>query len=160
VDVLSVGERETWEGLLDLQRAEIAGLLDDLTGEEARERLVPSLTTVLGLVRHATFVEQVWFHSRVAGVSRAELGLPDSIDESFRLDPSDTIETVRAAFLAAGEHSRAVAVGHELDEEFPWRHGPVSLRFIYGHMIAEFARHAGHGDILVEQLRARRPVAP
>jgi hypothetical protein len=32
----------------------------------------------------------------------------------------------------------------------------VSLRFVYVHMIAELARHAGHGDILVEQIRARR----
>jgi hypothetical protein len=32
----------------------------------------------------------------------------------------------------------------------------VSLRFVYVHMIAELARHAGHGDILVEQITARR----
>ena len=43
---------------------------------------------------------------------------------------------------------------HELDEEFPWHQGPVSLRYIYVHMVAELARHAGHGDILNEQIRA------
>jgi len=149
-------ERLNLESRLDLQRAEIAGLLDDLTDQEARERLVPSLTTPLGLVKHATFVEQVWLHHRVAGVPRAEVGLPDTVEESFVLDPADTVATVRTAFLAACDRSRAIAAGHGLAEEFAWHHGPVSLRFIYAHLIAELARHAGHGDILAEQLRARR----
>ena len=34
--------------------------------------------------------------------------------------------------------------------------GEVSLRFIYLGMIAEVARHAGHADILAEQIRANR----
>jgi hypothetical protein len=54
----------------------------------------------------------------------------------------------------AREGSRRIAAGHHLDEEFPWRRGPVTLRFIYLHMIEELARHAGHGDILREQIFA------
>ncbi|KQX69455.1 hypothetical protein ASD06_17080 [Angustibacter sp. Root456] len=142
--------------MLDHQRQEVAALLADLDDTEARARLVPSLTTPLSLVKHATFVEKVWFHSRVAGVPRAELGLPDTVDESFVLDPQDTVDSVRAAFLAACEHSRTVAASHDLDEEFPWHRGPVSLRYVYAHLVAELARHAGHGDILVEQIRSRR----
>jgi hypothetical protein len=149
-------ERELLEGLLDAQREEVADLLGDLDDTEARSRLVPSLTTPLGLVKHATFVEKVWFHSRVAGVPRAEVGLPDTVDESFALDPDDTVASVREAFLAACAHSRDVARGRDLEEQFPWHDGPVNLRFIYGHMVAELARHAGHGDILVEQIRAQR----
>jgi hypothetical protein len=144
------------EGMLDVQRQEVAALLSEVDDAEASARLVPSLTTPLGLVKHATFVEKVWFHSRVAGVPRAELGLPDTIDESFVLEPEDTLDSVRGAFRAACEHSRKVAAAHQLDEQFPWHRGPVSLRFAYVHMIAELARHAGHGDILVEQIRARR----
>jgi len=142
------------EGMLDVQREEVARLLSEIDDTEARVRLVPSLTTPLGLVKHATFVEKVWFHSRVAGVPRSELGLPDTVDESFVLEPEDTVDSLLGAFLAACEHSREVAAAHRLDEQFPWHQGPVSLRFIYGHMIAELARHAGHGDILVEQLKA------
>ncbi|WP_200941866.1 DinB family protein [Angustibacter sp. Root456] len=149
-------ERRTLERMLDHQRQEVAALLADLDDTEARARLVPSLTTPLSLVKHATFVEKVWFHSRVAGVPRAELGLPDTVDESFVLDPQDTVDSVRAAFLAACEHSRTVAASHDLDEEFPWHRGPVSLRYVYAHLVAELARHAGHGDILVEQIRSRR----
>lgn len=148
------GERALLEGMLDAQRQEVVELLSGLDDTDARARLVPSLTTPLGLVKHATFVEKVWFHSRVAGVPRAEVGLPDLVDESFVLEPEDTVESVRAGFDAACEHSRRVAAEHDLDEQFPWHHGPVSLRFVYAHMIAELARHAGHGDILVEQIGA------
>ncbi|WP_166348949.1 DinB family protein [Phytoactinopolyspora limicola] len=156
MDVHTADERTLLMGMLDIQRAQIAGILDNIDDAESRLRLVPSRTTPLSLVKHAIFVEKVWFHSRVAGVSRTSLGLPDAVDDSFILEPADTIDTVRQAFLDACEHSRQVAAAHDLDEQFPWHQGPVTLRFIYGHMIAEFARHAGHGDILVEQILARR----
>ena len=149
-------ERALLEGMVDTQRDEINAILEDLDDEEARRRLVPSLTTPLALVKHATFVEKVWFHARVAGVPRKEIGLPDTVDESFLLDPEDSVESVRAAHRAACERSREIAAGHELDDEFEWHGNPVSLRFIYAHMIQELARHAGHGDILVEQIRAGR----
>jgi uncharacterized damage-inducible protein DinB len=149
-------ERALLEGMVDNQRDEINAILEDLDDEEARQRLVPSLTTPLALVKHATFVEKVWFHARVAGVPRKEIGLPDTVDESFMLDTEDTVESVRAAHRAACERSREIAAGHDLDDEFDWHGNPVSLRFIYAHMIQELARHAGHGDILVEQIRAGR----
>jgi hypothetical protein len=140
--------------MLDLQREAVIQLLSDVDETSARACLVPSLTTPLTLVKHAVFVEKVWFHSRVAGVPRSDLGLPDTVDESFVLAAEDTIESVRVEFLAACEHSRSVAAAHQLDEQFAWREQTVSLRFIYLHLIAELARHAGHGDILVEQLQA------
>ena len=147
-------ERALLERMLDEQRADIAALLDGMSEEQARRRLVPSLTTLLALVQHATFVERVWFHHRVAGVPREELGLPDTIDESFRTSAETTIPGVLEDYRRACEHSRRVAAGHDLDEQFPWRLGPVSLRFIHVHLIQELARHAGHGDILREQILA------
>lgn len=144
------------ETMVDRQRSGIAEILADLTEDEARLRLVPSLTTPLGLVKHATFVEKVWFHSRVAGVPRAEIGLPDTVEESFQLSPHDTVDGVRRAFLAAGDRSRVIAAQHELDDRFGWYDAEVTLRFVLQHMVAELARHAGHGDILVEQIRHRR----
>ena len=141
---------------LEAQRSDLATLLDGLTEEEARARLVPSLTTPLGLVTHATFVEQVWFHHRVAGVSRERIGIPETVDESFTLAPEDTVAEVNRRYLDACDRSRAIAAEHDLDEVFDWRGTPVSLRFIYVHLLTELARHAGHGEILVEQLRARR----
>jgi hypothetical protein len=154
MESLVADERVMLDAMLDVQRAAVAGLLDELDDVTARARLVPSLTTPMSIVKHATFVERVWFHSRVAGVPRSDLGLPETVGDSFVLDAGDTIESVRAQFLDACARSRAIAASHDLDEQYPWRQGPVSLRFIYVHMIAELARHAGHGDILVEQLCA------
>lgn len=149
-------ERAVLEGFVDVQREQIAALLDDLTEEEARLRLVPSLTTPLALVTHATFVEKVWFHHRLAGRTRAEVGIPETVEESFVPREGETIASALEAYRAACEDSRAIAAEHDLDDELPWRERSISLRYLYAHMTAELARHAGHGDILVEQIRARR----
>jgi hypothetical protein len=153
--LFTAADRAALELMLDTQRNDLAELLDGMTEEQVRRRLVPSLTTLLGLVKHGAFVERVWFHSRVAGVHRRDLGLPDEIDDTFRLTEEDTIDSVRADFEAACARSREIAAEHpDLAEEFPWRLGPVSLRFVYAHMAQEYARHCGHGDILREQLGA------
>ena len=149
-------ERSMLEGFVDSQRAALIALLDQVDEHEARVRLVPSLTTVLGLVKHANYVEHVWFHSRVAGVAREELGLPSSIEETFVLDDDDSIESVRASYLAACEESRRIASEHDLEEQLPSRRRQIDLRWVFCHMIEELARHAGHGDILVEQIVAAR----
>lgn len=153
-------ERAMLGWMLDRQRAEIAAILDalaDLPDPETagRERLVPSLTTPMGLVTHATFVERVWFHHRVAGVPRAELGLPDTVDASFRIPPEATLDTLRTSYHAACARSREIAAEHDLDTTFTWHDRTVTLRFVHLHMVAELARHAGHADILLEQLAAR-----
>lgn len=152
------GERAVLEYQLEAQRTDIAALLDGLTEDEARAQLVPSLTTPLGLVKHATFVEQVWFHHRVAGVAREQVGIPETVDESFALAPENTVDGVRQRYDDACALSRTIAAEHSLGEVFDWRGTPISLRFIYAHLLTELARHAGHGDILVEQLLARRAV--
>ena len=156
METFTADERDMLEAMVDEQRSEIAALLDDLTEDEARARLVPSLTTVLGLVKHATFVERVWFEHRIGGHTRAELGLPESVDESFELTPHDSVASVRSSYLAACERSRQLAATCSLDERLDWRGTPVTLRWVLLHMVRELARHAGHGDILVEQLHARR----
>lgn len=141
---------------LEAQRDELMTLLNGLTEEEARARLVPSLTTPLGLITHVIFVEKVWFHHRVAGVPREQVGIPATVDESFILAPEDTVAEVRRRYRDACHRSREIAAKHGLEDVFDWRGTPVSLRFIYAHLLTELARHAGHGDILVEQLHARR----
>jgi hypothetical protein len=52
--------REQLEVFIDEHRSDLNGCLDGLSEEQARRSLVPSLTTLLGLVKHATFVEKVW----------------------------------------------------------------------------------------------------
>src|ERR1700749_2370852 len=89
----------------DPPRAPKVGL-DGLTEERARRSLVPSRTTLLGLVKHATFLEKVWFDEAVTGRSRAEIGIPAISDDSFILRDEDTIASVRQAHREACESSR------------------------------------------------------
>ena len=148
-------EREQLEAFLSDNRAELLATLEGLTEEQARRKLVPSLTTLLGLVKHAVFVEQVWFQVALAGRTREEIGCPYEIDESFTLDDGDTIESVAAAYRAAVAESERIAAAYDLDDLAQHnRRGPLSLRWIYAHMLEELARHAGHADILREQILA------
>ena len=152
---LTGSEREQIESFLHDNRVEIVGLLDGLTEEQARRRLVPSLTTLLGLVKHAAFAERVWFDVALAGRTRAEIGLPQAVDDSFILTDDDTIESVLAQYRQAWTNADEIAAAYSLDDlAMHNRRGPLSLRWIYVHMIEELARHAGHGDILREQILA------
>ena len=102
--------RQRIDELIDEYRTALHDVLDDLTEEEARSRLVPSKTTLLGLVKHATFVEGVWFDQAVTGRSYAEIGIESSVDGSFTLRKGDTIATVRAAYRNGGRHREGTSL--------------------------------------------------
>jgi len=152
-DVIDQPARAQFEAFLDEHRRELNGCLDGLTEEQARRSLVRSATTLLGLVKHATFVEKVWFDEAVTCRSRAEIGIPATPGESFVLDDSDTIAAVRQAHREACEASRRAAAPLGLDDMVRGnRRGPLPLRWVYLHMLRELAQHCGHADILREQL--------
>ena len=96
---LFVADERTQLGTkLDEARAELVETLDGLTEVRARRRLVPSLTTPIALVKHATFVEQVWFHVGLAGCTREEIGLPTEVDDSYVVGPDETVASVIADY--------------------------------------------------------------
>ncbi len=147
------GERAQLERFLDAARREAAATLAGLTEDQARRRLVPSLTTPIGLVKHLTFVEQVWFQVVLGGRTRVELGLPTTIDPSFIPAPEDTVASVLADYETACAWSRETAAAYELDHVAEHhRLGRVSVRWIHLHLLGEINRHAGHADILREQV--------
>src|SRR5512146_194807 len=152
-DVISLPARAQFEAFLDEHRRELSDSLDGLTEEQARRSLVPSRTTLLGLVKHATFVEKVWFDEAVTCRSRAEIGIPATPDESFVLHEDDTVATIRQAHREACESSRRAASSLGLDDLVHGnRRGPLPLRWVYLHMLRELAQHCGHADILREQI--------
>ncbi len=89
-DVLLDDERTQLDAFVEEYRSALEAALDGLTEEQARRRLVPSATTLLGLLKHVTWMQRVWFEECVGGRSRRELGLVQNPDESFRLTDDDT----------------------------------------------------------------------
>src|SRR6185503_20214844 len=151
--VLQQPIRAQFEAFLDEHRAALNSCLDGLTDEQARRSLVPSRTTLLGLVKHATFVKKVWFDEAVTCRSRAEIGIPAIPDESFILHCNDTIATVQQARRQACQASRRATSFLGLDDIARGnRRGPLPLRWVDLHMLRELAQHCGHADILREQL--------
>ena len=154
-DVIDSPAREQFEAFLDEHRRALNACLDGLTEEQARRSLVPSRTTLLGLVKHATFVEKVWFDEAVTCRSRAEIGIPATPDDSFVLEDGETIATVQEEHGEACEASRRATASLDLDDVVRGnRRGPLPLRWVYLHMLRELAQHCGHADILREQVLA------
>ena len=147
-------EREMLEAWLDFHRATLLGKCSGLTAAQLRLRAVPPSTlSLLGLVRHMAEVERSWFRRRIAGEDVPYLyssesdpdGEFDHVDEA---DPEQDLAT----FQAELELVRAAVHDHPLDETFFHTHRGVdlSVRWVYVHMVEEYARHNGHADLLRE----------
>ncbi|MFI7608981.1 DinB family protein [Micromonospora sp. NPDC049366] len=145
-------ERAVLESFLDFHRAVVLRKLHGLSDADATRRLVPSATTLMGLVKHLTMVEGNWFPSLLApGPDDVYLTAEEDALASFTVTEDDTVDGVAAAYERACERSRTVAGRFALDHVVPHPQlGEVSLRWILTHLIEETARHAGHADILRE----------
>ncbi|QQQ78327.1 DinB family protein [Saccharothrix sp. 6-C] len=147
--------RTQLEAFVEEHRAAIEAALDGLSEDQARRRLVPSATTLLGLLKHVTWMQRVWFEECVGGTSRRELGLVGNPDESFRLSDDDTVASVTAAHREACATARAAVADLPLDAVVTGhRTGPRTLHWVYLQVLRELAQHCGHADILREQVLA------
>jgi hypothetical protein len=154
-DVFGIAaEREILETFLDYHRSALSGKLRGLSEADARRQLVPSRTTLLGLVSHAAAVERNWFQHYLGARPREEIaGNARGDAPSWDVEAGQTIGGVIAEFESACAASRQIAAGFTLDQAVPHDQlGQVSLRFIYVNILSEHARHAGHADILREQI--------
>lgn len=154
-------ERETLDQFLDFQRETLLEKCMDLSGEQLVRRSVPpSSMSLLGLVRHLAKVERWWFRIQMCGmdlpplyVSREE---PDRDFDGVRADRwEEDLEAFRGEVAAA----RDAVAWLSLDDVARGGHAHgVTLRWIQVHMIAEYARHVGHADLLRETLDGRTGV--
>lgn len=145
-------EREVLEAFLDCQRRQITAKVAGVSEADARRRVVPSMTTLAGLIKHLTAVERNWFQRQLAQRDPADIpGNSRGDDQSWELSPGDTLGTLIELYDNVCAESRQIAAGFALDDAVPSKRlGEVKLRWIYAHMIEETAQHAGHADILRE----------
>ncbi|MFC3231642.1 DinB family protein [Streptomyces nitrosporeus] len=154
---LDAAEREMLEGRPDYHRATLAAKCAGLSDEQLRQASVPpSEFTLLGLVRHLAENERGRFREVPAGEEVPPLyGTPEDPDGEFHVTEEDTWEEARTTWLAEIEAARANVAGLGLDSlsaGLSRRGEPFSLRWIYTHMIEEYARHNGHADLVRERI--------
>ncbi len=148
-------EQAMLAGWLEYHRATLLLKCEGLDDARRKARPVPTSSLSLhGLVRHMAEVERNWFARGLLEIKDAPFiwhqpGVPD--DELVPLDDADWTADL-AAWQAECERSRAAAADKDLDYEGSCEGQPLSLRWIYTHMIEEYARHNGHADLIRELL--------
>jgi hypothetical protein len=140
-------ERASYQAWMDYHRATLEWKCEGLTDEQLRAMSVPpSSLSLLGLVRHMAEVEHGWFRAVLAGE-------PDVEDfDAWDVETASTSEAF-AWWHSECARSRAIADAMNLDQTGVLRETEnVSLRWVYVHMIEEYARHNGHADLLRESI--------
>ncbi|MEU1528720.1 DinB family protein [Streptomyces fagopyri] len=154
---LDADERTALESWLDFYRTTLVMKCEGLSEEQVRRTSVtPSPLTLLGLVQHMAEVERNWFRRVLTGEEVAPIydprADPHASDGGFDLTESVSFATAREVWEAEIAHARANCVARALDRTSPFMGGDVTLRWIYLHMIAEYARHNGHADLIRERI--------
>jgi uncharacterized damage-inducible protein DinB len=149
-------ERTMLEAWLDFHRQTLLMKCTGLNAEQLKQHsAAPSTLTLHGLVRHMAEVEREWFRIGFAGQAIGNLYSTDTwpnadFDDLEAADPAIDLATFAEEIRLA----RAVTVGRPLDDTFvhPRRGMAINLRWVYVHMIEEYARHNGHADLLRERI--------
>lgn len=138
--------------MLDNNRAVMVWKLEGLTREEATRPVVASGTSLLGMVKHLTFVERWWFDDFFAGNDVDYPWTEGDPDADFRIEDDETMDDIIVLYTDAIARSTRVTADARMDDlSVRSRDGKrFSLRWIVAHMIEETARHAGHADIARE----------
>jgi uncharacterized damage-inducible protein DinB len=138
-------------GLLDWHRSTLLVKCAGLTGAQlAQAPIAQSNLSLLGLVRHLAKVERIWFRRRFHGEQIDNLySTPDRPDADFEDVDAAQAEADYARLLAEQEIARRSVSDASLDATFVDPAGSeISLRLVFNHMIAEYARHNGHADLV------------
>lgn len=144
------GELDTATAFLGFARHCLIKKTEGLDEEQLRRVLVASGTSLLGLIQHSVVGEQWWFGYHLLGT-----GAADDFDFSMDVPPSrssaEVIQEYRDAVAASDAAIRRIGD----PDAFTARaigDTPLSLRWVLAHMTSETARHAGHADIIREQI--------
>ncbi len=128
-----------------------------LTDEQVRQAPCRGTLSVGGLIKHVAFVEGTWMDTveQVRGS-----GIDDYL-HAFTLRPDQTLAAVLDGYEEAAARTDAVVAARGLDDPVPVPKGVPwfpqdidawSVRWVLLHLIQETARHAGHADIVREEV--------
>jgi hypothetical protein len=128
-------------------RAGVLAKVASLSEADARRSTVPSGTSLAGLLQHLTFVEAKWFEQNVAGRK------PTRGNRSMDVDSGTTLSELRSAYRdACSTSNEIVAQVGDPGARIAAAGKKGDLRSAILAVIAETARHAGHADIIREQI--------
>ncbi len=145
-------ERTMVDGWLDYHRETLLWKCDGLTGDQLKTASVPpSNMSLLGLVRHMSEVERGWF-AEFFGTDQTwiyctEDDLDADWDNVDDADADDDLATLRREIATYRQHAARFSLDDVLVDS---RGRHLSLRWVYTHMIEEYARHNGHADLIRE----------
>jgi hypothetical protein len=139
-------ERATLQALLQYQRDSVVRKVTGVDENAARRPLVPTGTSLLWIVKHLAGAETTWALRRFAGL---DVPIPDDA-----VGPDDTVESAVSTYRETCARVDAVLAQAGLDDlaADAGPPGDVNLRWVLAHLLEETARHAGHADIIREQL--------
>jgi uncharacterized damage-inducible protein DinB len=154
---LNADERTTLDGWLDFHRATLAMKCDGLDDEQAGVASVPpSGFTLIGLVQHMAEVERNWFRRVFGGEDAPPIydpqADPSGPDGGFELVEGASLSDALATWRDEVALARDQCADRALADTGRFMEQDVSLRWIYVHMIEEYARHNGHADLLRERI--------
>ncbi|WP_194818261.1 DinB family protein [Nocardia sp. XZ_19_385] len=151
-------ERTQLQAYLDYHRDTLLWKCSGLSAEQLALRILPtSNLTLLGLVRHMTEVERGWFRRTAAGKDVGYVHDYDNdVDADFNAleiaDGARDYARFRDEIIKCDAAVKDLALDHTFPHPRPDRTEPYSLRWVYLHMIEEYARHNGHADLLREAI--------
>jgi len=145
-------EREMLEEWLEFHRVTLLLKCEGVDEADLKRRPVATSNLSLhGLVRHMAEVERNWFERVLQGNDEPFIWVDPQVDDSELVPLDEEVWSVDlAAWQAECERSRGAAAVHGLDDTGIRRGKSHSLRWIYLHMIEEYARHNGHADLIRE----------
>jgi hypothetical protein len=148
--------RELLGGYLDYYRGAVLRKLDGMSEEELRGSRLPSGWTPLALLKHLAGVERRWFRWGFAGEQVDNPRVERGPDGRWHVGPEEPVDEVKALFLDECARSRRIIAAADLEEvariggSYGQADSRPTLIWILFHVLQEYARHAGHLDVVRE----------